>query len=76
MRIYEVMYIVCLNIEEDVKKVLVECFNGILVIEGVEVLEVKDWGKCCLVYEINDFKDGFYNIVCVKFDNNKVIDEF
>ncbi len=76
MRTYEVMYIVRPNIEEDAKKALVERFNGIVATEGAEVLEAKDWGKRRLAYEINDFKDGFYNIVRVKSDNNKATDEF
>lgn len=76
MRTYEIMYIVRPNIEEDAKKALVERFNGILTSEGSEVLEEKDWGKRRLAYEINDFKEGFYNIVRIKTDNNKSTDEF
>ena len=76
MRTYEIMYIVRPNIEEDAKKAVVERFNGILASEGSEVLEVKDWGKRRLAYEINDFKEGFYNIVRIKTDNNKSTDEF
>lgn len=76
MRTYEIMYIVRPNIEEDAKKLLVERFNGILASEGSEVLEEKDWGKRRLAYEINDFKEGFYNIVRIKTDNNKSTDEF
>ena len=70
------MYVVRPNIEEDAKKAVVERFNGILASEGSEVLEVKDWGKRRLAYEINDFKEGFYNIVRIKTDNNKSTDEF
>ncbi|GGI37277.1 MULTISPECIES: 30S ribosomal protein S6 [Staphylococcus] len=76
MRTYEIMYIVRPNIEEDAKKAVVERFNGILDSEGSEVLEEKDWGKRRLAYEINDFKEGFYNIVRIKTDNNKATDEF
>ncbi|MCG2158651.1 30S ribosomal protein S6 [Staphylococcus epidermidis] len=76
MRTYEIMYIVRPNIEEDAKKALVERFNGILASEESEVLEEKDWGKRRLAYEINDFKEGFYNIVRIKTDNNKSTDEF
>ena len=76
MRTYEIMYIVRPNIEEDAKKALVERFNGILASEGSEFLEEKDWGKRRLAYEINDFKEGFYNIVRIKTDNNKSTDEF
>ena len=76
MRTYEIMYIVRPSIEEDAKKAVVERFNGILASEGSEVLEEKDWGKRRLAYEINDFKEGFYNIVRIKTDNNKSTDEF
>ena len=76
MRTYEIMYIVRPNIEEDAKKAVVERFNGILASEGSEVLEEKDCGKRRLAYEINDFKEGFYNIVRIKTDNNKSTDEF
>lgn len=76
MRTYEIMYIVRPNIEEDSKKAVVERFNGILASEGSEVLEEKDWVKRRLAYEINDFKEGFYNIVRIKTDNNKATDEF
>ena len=76
MRTYEIMYVVRPNIEEDAKKAVVERFNGILASEGSEVLEEKDWGKRRLAYEIEDFKEGFYNIVRIKTDNNRATDEF
>ena len=63
MREYEVMYIVRPNIEEDAKKALVERFSEILTSNGAEVIESKEWGKRRLAYEINDFKEGFYQIV-------------
>ncbi|PTK77090.1 30S ribosomal protein S6 [Staphylococcus haemolyticus] len=76
MRTYEIMYVVRPNIEEDAKKAVVERFNGILASEVSEVLEEKDWGKRRLAYEIEDFKEGFYNIVRIKTDNNRATDEF
>lgn len=63
MREYELMYIVRPNIEEDAKKALVERFSEILTSNGAEIIESKEWGKRCLAYEINDFKEGFYQIV-------------
>ncbi|MCG7337919.1 30S ribosomal protein S6 [Staphylococcus sp. ACRSN] len=76
MRTYEVMYIVRPNIEEDAKKAVVERFNGILATNVSEVLETKDWGKRRLAYEINDFTEGYYNIVRIQTDNNEATDEF
>lgn len=65
MRKYELMYIIRPNIEEDAKKALVERFNDILTSNGAEIIEAKEWGKRRLAYEINDFREGFYQIVKV-----------
>lgn len=66
MRNYEIMYVVRPNIEEDAKKALIERFEEILTSNGAEIIESKDWGKRRFAYEINDFKEGFYQIVRVK----------
>ena len=76
MRTYEVMYIGRPNIEEDAKKAVVERFNGMLASHGSEVLEAKDWGKRRLAYEINDFSEGYYNIVRIQTTDNEATDEF
>ncbi|MGG5254474.1 30S ribosomal protein S6 [Neobacillus sp. SM06] len=65
MKKYEIMYIIRPNIEDEAKKALVERFNTVLSDNGAESVEVKDWGKRRLAYEINDFRDGYYQIVNV-----------
>ncbi|HJV32173.1 MAG TPA: 30S ribosomal protein S6 [Bacillales bacterium] len=65
MKKYEIMYIIRPNIEDEAKKALVERFNGILTDNGAELGDTKDWGKRRLAYEINDFRDGYYQIVKV-----------
>ena len=65
MRKYELMYIIRPNIEDEAKKALVERFNSILTDNGAELLDSKEWGKRRLAYEINDFRDGFYQIMHV-----------
>lgn len=65
MRKYEIMYIIRPNIEDESKKALVERFSGILTDNGAEISETKDWGKRRLAYEINDFRDGYYQILQV-----------
>jgi small subunit ribosomal protein S6 len=65
MRKYEIMYIIRPNIEEEAKKALTERFSGILTDNGAEVSEAKEWGKRRLAYEINDFRDGYYQLVKV-----------
>ncbi len=68
MRAYEILYVIRPDIEEDAKKALVERFDSVLTDNGGEIVESKEWGKRRLQYEINDFKDGFYQIITVKAD--------
>ncbi|HLR11830.1 MAG TPA: 30S ribosomal protein S6 [Sporosarcina sp.] len=63
MRKYEIMYIMQPTIEEDAKKALIERFDGVLTSNGAEIIESKEWGKRRLAYEINDFREGFYQLV-------------
>ncbi|MBM4761714.1 30S ribosomal protein S6 [Bacillus sp. B15-48] len=75
MRKYEIMYIIRPNIEDEAKKALIERFSGILTENGAEVTEAKDWGKRRLAYEINDFRDGYYQILQVSAEP-VAVDEF
>ncbi|WP_080843630.1 30S ribosomal protein S6 [Cytobacillus gottheilii] len=75
MRKYEIMYIIRPNIEDEAKKALVERFNSILTDNGAEVIESKDWGKRRLAYEINDFRDGYYQLMSVNA-GTAAVDEF
>ncbi len=68
----------CTSFVQTLKKMLkavVERFNGILALKD-QVLEVKDWGKRRLAYEINDFSEGYYNIVRIQTSDNEATDEF
>lgn len=76
MKKYEFLYIIRPNIEEDAKKALVERFNGILTSSGAEIIESKEWGKRRLAYEINDFRDGIYQLVLAKAENADAVNEF
>ncbi|MCY9375018.1 MULTISPECIES: 30S ribosomal protein S6 [Bacillus] len=68
MRKYEIMYIIRPNIDDESKKAVIERFNDVLTSNGAEITGTKDWGKRRLAYEINDFRDGFYQIVNVQSD--------
>ncbi|WP_033827353.1 30S ribosomal protein S6 [Bacillus andreraoultii] len=63
MRKYEVMYIIRPNIDDESKKAVVDRFNKVLTDNGAEITETKDWGKRRLAYEIEDFRDGYYQII-------------
>ncbi|MGD6842663.1 30S ribosomal protein S6 [Bacillus infantis] len=75
MRKYEIMYVIRPNIEDEAKKALVERFNSILTDNGAELTESKDWGKRRLAYEINDFRDGYYQLITLNAEA-AAVDEF
>lgn len=75
MRKYEIMYIIQPTIEEDAKKALIERFDGILTDNGAEIIESKEWGKRRLAYEINDFREGYYQLVTLNA-TEEALDEF
>ncbi|KSU59088.1 30S ribosomal protein S6 [[Bacillus] enclensis] len=75
MRKYELMYIVRPNIDDESKKAVVERFDNVLTTNGAEIIESKDWGKRRLAYEINDFRDGFYQLVKMNA-NTEAVNEF
>ena len=68
MRKYEVMYIIRPTVDDEAKKAVIDRFNNVLTSNGAEITGTKDWGKRRLAYEINDFRDGFYQIVNVQSD--------
>ncbi|MCP3763082.1 MULTISPECIES: 30S ribosomal protein S6 [Domibacillus] len=76
MRKYEFMYIIRPNIEDEAKKALVERFDTILTSNGAEIIESKEWGKRRLAYEINDFREGFYQLIQAKAEDAAAVNEF
>jgi small subunit ribosomal protein S6 len=66
MRKYEIMYIIRPNVDDETKKAIIDRFAKVLTDNGAEIVETKDWGKRRLAYEINDFRDGYYQIVNVQ----------
>lgn len=75
-RAYEILYIVRPDMEEDAVKQLVERFDEVLTSNGAEIIESKEWGKRRLAYEIEDYKDGLYQIIKLDADDSKAVDEF
>ncbi|MGX7014278.1 30S ribosomal protein S6 [Vagococcus silagei] len=73
---YEILYIIRPNIDEEAKTALVDRFDSILKENGAEVLESKLWEKRRLAYEIQDFREGIYQIVKVSATDSKALDEF
>lgn len=75
MRKYEIMYIIQPTVEEDDKKALIARFDDVLTTNGAEIIESKEWGKRRLAYEINDFREGFYQLVTLNAEE-QALEEF
>lgn len=75
MRKYEIMYIIRPTLEDEAKKALITRFDEILSSNGAEIIESKEWGKRRLAYEIDDLREGFYQLVTVNATTD-AIDEF
>lgn len=63
MKKYEIMYIIRPTVEDEAKKALIERFDEVLTSKGAEIIESKEWGKRRLAYEIDDLREGFYQLV-------------
>ncbi|MBQ6907655.1 MAG: 30S ribosomal protein S6 [Clostridia bacterium] len=59
---YETIFIVDASLEEDAVKALVEKFTGLISKNGADV-QIDEWGKRRLAYEINDKTEGYYVLV-------------
>ena len=75
MRKYEIMYIMRPTIEDDARKALIERFDTVLTSNGAEIIESKEWGKRRLAYEIDDLREGYYQLVTLNA-SSEAIDEF
>lgn len=76
MRNYEIMFIVRPTLGEEQIKEVVKNFENILVSNGGEITNYKEYGKRDLAYEINKFKSGYYFLFNIQSDNDKAIKEF
>ena len=75
MRKYEIMYIIRPTVEDEAKKALIERFDEVLTSNGAENIESKEWGKRRLAYEIDDLREGFYQLIKLNAETI-AIDEF
>ena len=75
MKIYEVMYILRSNLDQETIKGEIAKVNDIFTNNDSKVLEVKEWGLRELAYEINKFTTGYYFLYVVEA-NAETVKEF
>ena len=63
MRKYEMMYIIKPDLELDVIKEIMEKFHNIITNNGGTIEKNTEMGKRRLAYEIEDYKEGYYDLV-------------
>ncbi|HEY4579147.1 MAG TPA: 30S ribosomal protein S6 [Savagea sp.] len=75
MNKYEIMYIIRPSVEDEARKALIERFDGVLTSKGAEIIESKEWGKRRLAYEMDDEREGYYQLVTFNA-TGEAIEEF
>ena len=84
MNKYESIYVLRPTMEEEAIKAMVERFSNLIVSEGGEIENIDEWGKRRLAYPIQDFREGYYELMNFKADpqlpselerNYKITDE-
>lgn len=60
MRKYETLYVLRPDLEAEKTQELVERFKEVVTSNGGELVEVNEWGKRRLAYEIDKLREGFY----------------
>ena len=68
MKKYELTVVVSAKVEDDVRTATIERIKEYITRFGGTVVNVDDWGKRRLAYEIQKMKEGFYYFIT--FDSN------
>jgi small subunit ribosomal protein S6 len=66
MNLYEVLYILKPELDEETTSTTIEKFSTLINNNGGEVVSVDKWGKRRLAYEIDDRREGIYTLVNFK----------
>lgn len=68
MNLYETIYIIKPDVEEEAIKNIVERFKALIETNG-EIETLDDWGKRKLAYLIEDYTEGYYIYMKYKAGN-------
>lgn len=70
MRQYESLYVLRPDLEGEQTQDMISRFKEVVSNHGGTVLEVNEWGKRRLAYEINEYREGYYVIMKFEDENN------
>jgi small subunit ribosomal protein S6 len=66
MRVFEVLFIVAPNVEEDALEALITQFSDTITNQGARIVKLDRMGRRRLAYPIQKFKDGYYVVFTVE----------
>ncbi len=72
VRDYELMYIVRPELDDDGVRESVKSVRSILEANSGEIVKTTLWGKRRLAYEVNRLRDGYYVLVVLRLEGDKV----
>ncbi|MDN5345413.1 MAG: small subunit ribosomal protein [Clostridia bacterium] len=68
MRNYEVVFVIKPDLEAEATAAVVDKFTQLIADQGGQVIEVDQWGKKRMAYEVRKYREGFYVLMKFKGD--------
>jgi len=72
VRTYELMMMINPEMETENIDTIVERISGIVTDRNGEIVDVDQWGKRKLAYEVDGNTEGFYVVIVFKADNEAI----
>ena len=63
MRTYETLYVLRPDLEGEKTQEIVGRYRDLVAEKGGEVVDVAEWGKRRLAYEIDNYREGYYVVM-------------
>ncbi|MFS8962232.1 30S ribosomal protein S6 [Lactobacillus delbrueckii] len=73
---YEITYIIKPDLDDEAKKAIIDKYTKVIVDNGGEMVEAKDWGKRRFAYEIEKYREGSYYIMTFTAEDAAAVNEF
>ena len=73
---YEITYIIKPDVDDEAKKAIIDKYTKVIVDNGGEMVEAKDWGKRRFAYEIEKYREGSYYIMTFTAEDAAAVNEF
>lgn len=72
---YELMVIYSPDLDEEALGAAKERLQNVITDHGGQLGEIEDMGKRRLAYEINDLREGIYEVINFETDNTDIVNE-